>query len=414
LKILFYNHTGQIGGAERLLLTILARLNRTAFDATVICPDSGGLQEAVAELGIRNDTLSDLKARFTWRADNLVRYLGSFAHVIRELRKKIISIEPDLIHANSVRAGLVASAATLGLGKPVIWHVHDLLPRHPFNPLIRAIAFVSRRTRIIAVAQASADRFVGSFVSLRKRMTVILNGVDNKIFHPDQTVRRRVRDELRLSEEAPVIGMVGRLTPSKGQLELLRAFPRVLSTFPDATLLIVGAPAFNQEHEYLHQLERTVSELGISNRVRMLGARNDVAAIMQSLDLLILNSSSEACCLVALEAMASGTPLVATNVGGMAEIIEHEKTGWLVPWNDEDALVAGTAKLIGEPALRARLAEHGKNLIASCFTIERVINDLQNFYLKTHVQTAVVEGRPQGTQVEAKEFVSDRAATMRM
>jgi glycosyltransferase involved in cell wall biosynthesis len=394
---------------------ILARLDRTAFDATVICPDSGGpLQEKMVELSVPVETITALAARFTWRPDHLARYLVSFLEVIIQLRRKIIGIDPDLIHANSVRAGLVASAATLGLGKPVIWHVHDLLPRHPFNSLIRAVAVVSRRTRLITVAQASADRFVGSFVSLRKRMTVILNGVDNKIFHPDQTARRRVRDELLLSEEAPVIGMVGRLTPSKGQIELLRAFPRVLRMFPDATLLIVGAPAFNQEHEYLHQLERTVSELGISNKVRMLGARNDVAAIMQSLDLLILNSSSEACCLVALEAMACGTPVLATRVGGMPEIIEHEKTGWLVPWNDEDALVAGTAKLIGEPALRARLAEQGKNLIASCFTIERVMNDLQNFYLKTHVQSAVVEGRSQDTQMEAKEFVSDRAVTMRM
>ena len=402
MKILFYNHTGQIGGAERLLLTILARLDRTAFDAMVICPDSGGLPKAVAELGIRNEALSDLKARFTWRMDNLVRYLKSFAHAIRELRKKIISVEPDLIHANSVRAGLVATIATLGLGKTVVWHIHDLLPRHPFNPLIRAVGLFAPRTKVIAVAQASGDRFVGHVRGLRRRVTVIRNGVDPGIFHPSLTAKRKICSELKLDESAPVIGIIGRLTPSKGQLELLRAFPRVLREFPTATLLIAGAPAFNQEHEYLETLNQTVSELGISDRVRMLGSRNDVAAIMQALDLLVINSASEACCLVALEAMACSTPVLATRVGGTPEIIEHEKSGWLVPVRDDHALASAIIKLIAQPNLRARLAESGKQRIAAYFNINRYMSELQNYYLHGGDKSPVAAPEIQPARAEAK------------
>lgn len=402
MKILFYNHTGQIGGAERLLLTILARLDRTAFDATVICPDSGGLPKAVAELGIRNEALSDLKARFTWRVDNLVRYLKSFAQVIRELRKQIISIEPDLIHANSVRAGLAATIATLGLGKPVVWHIHDLLPRHPFNPLIRAVGLFAPRTKVIAVAQASGDRFVGHVRGLRRRVTVIRNGVDRGIFHPSQTAKRKICTELRLDESAPVIGIIGRLTPSKGQLELLRAFPRVLREFPNATLLIAGAPAFNQEHEYLVTLNQTVSELGISDRVRVLGSRNDVPEIMQALDLLVINSVSEACCLVALEAMACGTPVLATRVGGTPEIIEHEKSGWLVPVRNENVLASSIIKLIGQADLRARLAENGKQRIATYFNVNRYMSDLHNYYLHGGDKPPAAAPEVQPARSEAK------------
>ncbi len=402
MKILFYNHTGKVGGAERLLLTILARLDRTAFDATVICPDSGDLRQMVADLGIRNEALIDLKARFTWRVDFLVRYLKSFVDVILELRKKIISADPDLIHANSVRAGLVATAATLGLGKQVVWHIHDLLPRHPFNPFIRAVGRVAPRTRMIAVAQASADRFIGSFRSLGRRVTVIRNGVDRGIFHPNQVARRQIRDELRLNGSGPVIGIIGRLTPSKGQLELLRAFPAVLHEFPTATLLIAGAPAFNQEHEYLEILNQTVAELGISDRVRMLGARDDVAAIMQALDLLVINSTVEACCLVALEALACGTPVLATNTGGTPEIIEHGSSGWLIPVRDESALAAAIAKLIGQPALRARLAEHGKQRVASHFSISHYMTELHSFYLNGGAKSTNAANDPQHTQAEAK------------
>src|SRR3989442_11933776 len=119
MKILFYNHTGQIGGAERVLLTILAKLDRGTFDSFVICPAAGPLREMAAERAAKVETVAPLKARFTWRPDHAVRYLISFARVIAEFRSKAIRIDPDLIHANSVRAGLVATVATLRLGKRI-------------------------------------------------------------------------------------------------------------------------------------------------------------------------------------------------------------------------------------------------------------------------------------------------------
>jgi glycosyltransferase involved in cell wall biosynthesis len=397
LKILFYNHTGQVGGAERLLLTILARLDRANFDPVLICPEHGPLREMATSLGVRAEIASVLHARFTWRVDHLIRYLNSFARVILDLRKKVISANPDLIHANSVRAGLVVTVATLGLNKQVVWHIHDLLPRHPFNSVIRAVGLLSRRTRMIAVAQASADRFTGSFRSLQRRITVIPNGVDLERFHPDRNTRQKIRGELQLGANAPVIGIIGRLTPSKGQLELLQAFKRVVSEFPNATLLIAGAPAFNQEHEYAELLKRAASDLGISNRVRMLGDRDDVASIMQALDLLVVNSSSEACCLVVLEAMASGVPVLATRTGGTPELIEHGRSGWLVPLRDEDHLVTAIIKLIGEPELSAQLARHARERITSRFEMNQYISEIQNFYRESDVVDVYSLSRHQAT-----------------
>ncbi len=400
MRILFYNHTGQVGGAERLLLTILTRLDRVNFDPILVCPERGQLRELATDTGVPAETVRLLDARFTWRVDLLLRYLKSFIEVILELRKKIVSADPDLIHANSVRAGLVATVATLGLGKPVVWHIHDLLPRHPFNPLIRAVALLAPRTRMIAVARASADRFMGSFHGLKRRTTVIRNGIDTGIFHPNQFARRKIRRELNLNGTGPVIGIVGRVTPSKGQLELVQAFPRVLTESPSATLLIAGAPAFNQEHKYLETLNQAVAELGISNHVRMLGARKDVEAIMQALDLLVINSSVEACCLVALEAMACGTPVLATNTGGTPEIIEHGTSGWLIPFKDEDALCTAVVNLISQPGLRARLAESGKERVASHFSVGRYMTDLQSFYL--HGQFVAIASDAQHTPAESK------------
>src|ERR1044072_7025664 len=178
MKILFYNHTGQVSGAERMLLLILSRLETSAFEPLVVCPEQGPLQKMAGELGVKVESVSGLDARFTWRPDQLVRYLKSFLGVIRHLRRTVVKLQPDLLHANSIRAGLVATAATIGLRTRVLWHLHDLLPQHPLSTLIRAFAAGSSRTGMIAVSEAVARNFRGRWSRLMKdRVSVILNAI---------------------------------------------------------------------------------------------------------------------------------------------------------------------------------------------------------------------------------------------
>lgn len=380
MKILFYNHTGQVSGAERVLLMILTRLDQNRFDHLVICPDQGPLLRMATNLGVAVQSVPALDARFTWRVDRLLRYLKSFFLVIRQLRRRVVSLKPDLIHANSIRAGLVATAATVGLGTRVVWHLHDLLPRHPISTGIRVFAFLCARTRMIAVSQAVAENFGGGISGLRKRTTVILNAIDLEKFQPNPIDRQRVRDELNLGRSQPVIGIVGQLTPRKGQLELIHAFAQVLRQSPRAMLLVVGSPLFNRDHEYEQLLRETSQELGISDRVRLLGARNDVAAVMQALDLLVVNSSAEPFGLVALEAMACATPVLAAACDGLTEIIKHGVHGWLVAPRDKEKLVAAIVRLTRRPTLRAQLVEQGKKHVASRFSADRYLTELQAFY----------------------------------
>ena len=381
MKILFYNHTGKVSGAERLLLMILAKLDRNNFDPIMVCPEQGPLAKTVRDQGVSVETVGTLEARFTWRADLLARYCNSFFQVIRQVRRSVIRIQPDLIHANSIRAGLVATAATFRLETQVVWHLHDMLPRHPLSTLIRTFACISSRTRMIAVSEAVACNFLGRFSGLMmNRVNVILNAIDLQKFEPDQTARKEVRRELQLGVDEPIIGIVGQLTPRKGQLELMRAFAQTLNEIPQAVLLVVGAPLFNRDHEYKELLRQTASKLGIQHRVRMVGARSDVAAIMQGLDLLVINSSVEPFGLVALEAMACGTPVLAAAVDGIPEIIEHDKNGWMVPPRDERMLKEAIVHLSRRPILRARLAAHGKQHVAAHFSAGRYISELQTFY----------------------------------
>src|SRR5258706_2154135 len=219
MKILFYNHTGQVSGAERVLLMILTRLDRSRFDPAVIFPEQGPLLEMTTKLGVPAEALPDLDARFTWRVGLFLRYLRSFGQGIRKLRDKIRRLKPDLIHANSIRAGLVATAATTGLPTTVIWHLHDLLPSHPLSTGVRLCAFLCSCTRMIAVSGAVAKNFCGLIpgmaANIKRRTTGILNAVDAPRFQPSQTAGEQVRAELNLQDLRPVIGITWHLTVRK-------------------------------------------------------------------------------------------------------------------------------------------------------------------------------------------------------
>ena len=404
MKILFYNHTGQVSGAERLLLMILGRLDRRKIDPILICPADGPLSQMAAGLAVPVETLTGLDARFTSRPDRLLRYLQSFFQVMREFRRRVVSQRPDLIHANSIRAGLVATLATVGLGTRIVWHLHDLLPRHPLSSFIRLFALFSVRSRMIAVSQAVADNFRGAVAGLQKRVVVILNAIELEKFNCQQNAGSQFREELQLTNTQLLIGIVGQITPRKGQLELIRAFAQALQEIPHSVLVIVGAPLFNRDDEYARQLHETVRELGIADHVRLTGEREDVPAVMQALDLLVINSTVEPFGLVALEAMACGTPIVAAISGGLPELIQHDQNGWLVRQGDQQALTTSLITLSRQPELRARLGRQGLKNLAERFSAERYLAELQSFYLRhadllPTVSDNVAAGVPAGSEI---------------
>lgn len=392
-KILFYNHTGQISGAERVLLMILERLDRSCLEPVVLCPASGRLMRITTDLGIETVDLDPLAARFTWRPDRLIRYVASFVRVIRAARAAVVKETPDIIHANSIRAGLVMSAATVGLGTPVVWHAHDLLPRHPLSTMIRLFACASRRNQIVAISRAVAARFSGNLLRWCHRrvpVTTILNAVDLKRFQPDSASRQAIRRALEVAETDLLVGTVGQLTPRKGQHELIQAFAEVALAIPNAVLLIVGEPLFNRDTDYAHSLIRVANSLGVTDRIRFLGPREDVPAIMNALDLLVVNSRAEPFGLTVVEAMASGTPVLATAVDGITEIVSHGENGWLVPPGDKDSLIRAMIKLLRDPQLRATLAKRGRQEVSANYSAEKYMREIQSFYRETgNVRTKV-------------------------
>src|SRR5689334_10737100 len=160
-----------------MMLLLLRNLQRSSFAPIVVCPSGGPLARACEDIGVEVREIESLDARFTLRPDRLVGYSASILNTSTELRLLVRRLQPDLIHANSVRAGLVANFATFGIDVPLIWHVHDILPRHPFTSAIRLLARRSKRTRMIACSQAAARS-----ISRIDQVRVIRNGIELATF----------------------------------------------------------------------------------------------------------------------------------------------------------------------------------------------------------------------------------------
>ena len=405
LRVLFYNHTGKCSGAERVLLDTLAALQAAPpvdghqpYILSAACPTDDDLASLIEAQGVTVHPVPTLKARFTSNPRVLFGYLRSFARNILGFRKLVRTVAPDLLYANTVRAGLVATLATLGTKTPVAWHVHDDLPVHPLSTLIRRTAFHSRRTTLLAVSKATAIAFAGS-LDFGHRLRVLYNGVDLARFpHKSTVAASTFRDELGLASEDQLVAAVGMINPRKGLAGLLDAFRLVADSNPKAHLAIVGAPIFNRDDLHLADLQRQCTRLGLDSRVHFTGPRKDIPAVLRAADLLVLNALVEPFGLVLVEGIASGTPVLTTRVGGIPEIVTDERTGFLVEPGNSQALATRLLTVLSDPTTRARVAATALAEVAPRFSRERYAEGILTFF-RTQPKSTVILSEVEGPAV---------------
>jgi glycosyltransferase involved in cell wall biosynthesis len=378
-RILCINHTGMVSGAEKVLINILRGLDRARYEPYVLCPAQGELAAAIHAEGVEWFPLPTMNARFSRRPDRVLQSMASLFKTVAAMRKQIGVLNPDLIHANSVRAGIAASLAAMGTGKTVIWHVHDTLPKHSVSAAIRAFAFLNRSVRIIAVSQSTANSFSGT-LPFNDRVRTIHNGTDLHRFPLKQPGRSAFRKSIGISDQQFLVCAVGQICRRKGLLELVNAFKEIHTQAPDMHLAIVGKVVFRHEDTYLDALRAAAAEPEIAHRLHFTGELGDVSPVLQAADLLMLNSSDEPFGLVLIEAMASGTPVLATRVGGVPEIVTDQENGWLVESGDTRALPSKLLELSRNRSALDQVAKRALSTTCPKFSLERFQSDLMKFY----------------------------------
>jgi glycosyltransferase involved in cell wall biosynthesis len=266
----------------------------------------------------------------------------------------------DVVHANSVRAGLIAYAARRMSGPPFVVHVRDILgPGTPASALKSLLA--SRAAGIIVVSGFVAADW-REVHRAGAKLARVYNPIDCAVFRPDAADGASWRVDAGIPADAPLLAVVGQITPWKRQIDALETFRGLLSELPQAHLLIVGAVKFAtpatgfDNPAYLEQLAARRAELGLEDRVHLLGEREDVASIMRAADLLLAPAVGEPFGRAVAEAMATGTPAVIAAEGGAAEFMRDGIDGVVVPGGETAQWVAGCVRAL-ELARSTELAD---------------------------------------------------------
>lgn len=387
--ILYMNHTAPVSGAERVLQDLLRDLDRTQFRPVLACPE-GPLQGACAALNVPVITLPSINSRFSSNPIKLARSIVSSLSSVLGYRRAILQTSPALIHANTIRAALITTFANIGTGIPVLWHLHDMLPRNVLGKLIRRMAYRNRRISAIAVSHASERSFRDDDAEKQIRhlpITVIHNSVDTERFAPDAAARDRLRAELQLAPDEVAVAILGQITPRKRQLELVQAFAAQRQQMPNVRLFLVGAALFTAENQaYAGQLQQFLAQHNLTPQVTWLGARQDVPALLNAMDMVALNSSVEPFGLAVAEALATGIPAVAPALDGFLEIIDDQQTGLLGSPEDASTLVAAIHRLARDPALRQQMGAEGRRRMIERFPQSKLVTAHEDLYRRTLAQ----------------------------
>lgn len=392
IRVAYLGHSAALSGAEIALLRLLPALDDVL--PFVVLAEDGPLVARLRAAGIAVEVVALPARTAALRRTALASLpttaaLGDVTRYATTIARRLRDLDVDLVHTNSMKAHLYGGAAARMAGIPQIWHARDrATPDYLPRPAVRLVRAAARLLPHALVANSHAT--LETYGSIPAGF-VVHDAADGA-----QVVARRPHDgELR-------VGVVGRLTPWKGQHVFLRAFARALGAGA-ARAVVIGAPMFGED-EYAAQLATLARTLGVADRVEFTGFRDDVAGELARLDVLVHCSTiPEPFGQVVVEGMAAGVPVIAADAGGPAEIVTHGVSGLLTPPADVDALASALRRLAGDPVLRRVLA--GGGLAASRrYRPERVAEEVQAIYgqvlgprraLRRRDQAAIVAARRQ-------------------
>lgn len=381
MRVLFVNHTARVSGGELSLLGLLEALPADV-EAAVACPP-GALAERLDAAGVERLPIQGTDGSLRLHPRRTPRALGEMARAAVDLDRAAPEYRPDVIHANSIRAGLIAVAAGTArrrlrgdsavpaARRPVVVHARDCLPPGPVSAVtLRALA---RADAVIANSEYTR-RALGP---ARARARVVHNAIDLERFGSPGLDRAAARARLGLHGDAPALAVIAQVTPWKGQDAAIRIVAGLRRTHPDLRLLLVGSPKFDSpstRHDnasYLAGLRRQVAAAGLGGAVSFLGERDDLPQILAALDLVLVPSWEEPFGRTVIEAMAAGVLVAATEVGGPAEILNHGRTGLLLPPREPWRWVEEIGPLLNDAERRAQMTALARADAQRRFAIDR-------------------------------------------
>lgn len=375
IKLLHIADTADRGGGETYLFLLANRLARDRYAVSVFCPSEGLLPQRLRKIGIP-------VVHF-----EIPRLLSPAALV--RLMRLFQQHRPDIVQSHGARTNFYATLAGRWARVPIIvCTIHNSLYDYPISHIRRSLYLMGQRLtfalsdQILCVADALAQDLTGRSGRDPGKIRVIQNGVDLEAFDPETVDGSTVRREFGLEKDTPLIGIVGRMTPQKGHLDLLTALPQIKATIPTVKALIVGDGPLRDE------LVERARRHRLDDCCIFTGMREDIPNIMGALDVVVLPSLSEGLPFILLEAMAMGKPVVATRVNGISEVVEDGVTSLLVPPRAPERLARAVIALLTNRELGSRLGVAARQHVERRFSLALMMQQVERLYEELLAQRA--------------------------
>lgn len=389
MKIVFVNPVGVIGGAERVLLTMIAALLNTKpnIQLFLIVGTDGPLIEAAEKLGVQVklvklpeelNQLGDSAFKGSNRAVmglillfRLVKILPNIGQYLREFQRSLQQLQSDLIHSNGIKTHLLIALAGIK-DIPIIWHIHDFYSSRPL--MARVLKGVSYGAKLgIAISEAVAKDAKTTLPKLP--IKIIYNAVDINYFSP-----------IPSPPHTPLkVGLVATFARWKGHDIFLAAASEIIKTYPNLNVrfCIVGGAIYKTRGSQFseQELKDKAAHLEIADKVDFLGFQQDIAQVYRDLDIVIHASTQpEPFGLAIVEAMACGKPVIVSQAGGAAELFTHNYDGVGVPPGEPKALAAAIIDLLDHPEKRQLLSENARKTATKNFSHQRLGEQIITIY----------------------------------
>jgi len=361
----------ELGGAQQNTLYCAEHHDRSRFDVG-LWAGAGGLLDPAAH------RLSDLDVRILpW----LVHPIAPARDAAAVARLASMLVDVDLLHTHSSKAGILGRAAARLAGVPVVvhtvhgWSFNDVQPPATRRTYLEAERAMARLTdRIVCVSRADRNRGLDAGIGHRSQYRILRSGIDPTLYRAAPGARDRVRASLGVGPDELVVGSIANFKPQKGPLDFVEAARLARLQNPRLRFVFVG------DGELRTEVERAVAGASLGTAFQLLGWRDDVADLLAAMDVFLLTSLFEGLPRVVLQAVAASVPVVATDTGGVGEVLVDGKTGRLVPPANPAAAAAAVVALAGDPGLRRRLADAATAVLGTEFDIRRMVRDLEAVY----------------------------------
>ena len=313
---------------------------------------------------------------------SLVRRIDPIRDIIAlwSLWRLMIREKPTVVHTHTSKAGILGRLAARLAGVPFIVHTtHGHVFYGHFNPLVTRLFllmetfFASFTAKMVALTEGERNDFIRYAVCKPEKLVTIHSGVEIDRFRNARVDRKKKKIALGLNPNRQVVGTVGWLLPIKGPMYLLKAMDQVWHRCKAAELVFVGKGQLEQD------LKNEALRMGVSEKVKFLGWRDDIHEIIPTFDVFVLPSLNEGMGRVLVEAMASGRPIVASRTGGIPDLVVHEQTGLLVSPADESGLADAIHRILNDPEKAKIMGQKGKDR-SKRFSVASMVAELDALY----------------------------------